>query len=142
MYIFVADIRIIAMLIMERTAPIIPATIKGFRLPHLLVVRSLMVPMNGCMNVPANGPAIQINAVVDFENPRDNRYGYKCLSTINIKYPQTILNYSQFHSQEGATRHFEDCEVGLVELLFANRSCSPKSPTSQQNHMLRTDIHF
>jgi hypothetical protein len=72
---FVAAIRIMAILIIDNTAPKIPAMMKGFRFPHLLVLWSLIAPINGCTKVPANGPAIHIRAVVDREKPRDRRYG-------------------------------------------------------------------
>ena len=64
----------------EVMTPVVPPTMKGFRRPQRLRVRSLKMPTIGWTTTPHRGAASQTRAVNDFDSPRDTRYGFKAVS--------------------------------------------------------------
>ena len=53
----------------------VPTNIYGLRLPNRDVELSANNPMSGCIMRPERGPATNTTAMLDLDNPSDNRYG-------------------------------------------------------------------
>jgi hypothetical protein len=64
-----------ARIIEDAMVPSVPASMKGFLLPHDILHWSLLMPTYGCTSTPVNGPASHTNASRALLMPRESRYG-------------------------------------------------------------------
>jgi hypothetical protein len=53
----------------------VPNSMYGLLRPNRDVQLSANTPMSGCIMRPESGPATNTTAILDLDNPSDNRYG-------------------------------------------------------------------